>query len=252
MNLNDLLIYIDNHAKARGIRVFVVGGAVRDAFLVPDNCPHDIDLSTGDKSIYTLAYDLSKKFPGADFRIFDDRHTALRFDNFNVDFSSNFVSEGVKAYFRRKGIKATPLKEEMFSRDFTINTMMMNLKRDTVYDVTERGQTDITNKILRCPVSPEISLLDDLRRMLRAVKYSMKLGFMINDEEREVITKNARTVSDLPVPYVNKIVSEMLDMDIKKTIEELYELKLLKHVPLTRKLANILTKNRELAKYFRG
>lgn len=251
MNLNDLLIYIDEYSSSKGYRPFIVGGAVRDAFLFPDNVPNDIDISTGNKTIYNLAYDLSKKFPGADFRIMDDGHTTLTFVDFRIDFSNNFVSNGVKNILKKKGIKASPLKQEVFSRDFTINTLLMDLKRTTVYDVTERGVSDIKSKVIRCPVNPLTTLLDDPKRMLRAVKYSMRLGFRINDAEVDVIKNNAGKISELPAGYVNKIVGDILDVDEKLGVEKLYELKLLKHVPLSKRISKIMIQNRELAKYFR-
>ena len=247
MNLNDLLIYIDDYARNEGVAPYIVGGAVRDSLLFPDNIPEDIDITTGDKKVYNLSYRLSKKFPGADFKIFDDSHTALHFDNFRIDFSNNFTSPQVQSAMNG----ASSLKIEMFSRDFTANALLMNLKRDTIYDVTEKGVEDIKSKILRCPINPNITFTDDPKRMLRAVKYSMRLGFVIEDKAVAAIRKNAQLVRGLPVNYVKNIVSEILDMDPEKAIEEMYNLNVLRHVPLTKKLTQVLTRNRDLARYFK-
>lgn len=248
MNLNDLLIYIDDYARKKGIVPYIVGGAVRDHFLIPNSLPEDVDCTTGDKKIHGFSYELSKKFPGADFKIFDDNHTALQFDNFRIDFSNNFISPQIKEAMP----DASSLKLEMFSRDFTINAMLMNLKRDTIYDVTENGVEDIKNKILRCPVNPKITLLNDPKRILRAIKYSLKLGFTIEEDVTKVIKDNAKLVKELPMNYIKNIISEILEIDPQRGIEEMYKLGVLRYVPLTKKLTQVLTQNRDLAKYFGG
>lgn len=252
MNLNDLLVYIDDYAKSRGIMPYIVGGAVRDAFLFPNNAPKDVDITTGDKSIYNLVYDLSKKFSGAEFRIFDDRHTSLQFENFSIDFSSNFISKEVERILSKgkDNRKASNIKKEIYSRDFTMNTLLMDLKRTTVYDITEEGVSDINRKVIRCPVDPEITINDDIKRILRAIKYSITLGFEIGEKEQHTIKRNASRVREISSSYMDKLLSDMLDFNESETIKKLYELNVLKYIPINKRLTRVLM-NRELARYFR-
>lgn len=249
MTLDDLLIYIDDYSKANDYKIFIVGGAVRDHFLFPNSVPSDLDLTSGNKKIYKLGYDLSKKFPGVDYLLHDDGHAALVFENFRIDFSNNFTSRSVYNWLIKREKNISSLKHEMFSRDFTMNTLLMDLKRTTIWDMAD-GIRDINAKIIRCPVHPLITLLDDPKRMLRAVKYSIKFGFVINEAEEKVIKKYASKVRDLPINYVKKIVGEILELNQEEGIKKLYELNLLKNIPLTKKLTEVLTENRELAKYF--
>lgn len=252
MNLNDFLLYMDKYAEENGYKVYIIGGAVRDSFLKPEFLPADIDVTTGDKTIYSLGYGLSKEFSGSsNFILFSDGHSTIKFENFSIDFSNNFISGSVERVFEKRGEKASNLKKECYSRDFTINTLLMNLKRDTIWDTTKRGVADIKDKVIRCPINPVTTFMDDPKRMLRAIKYSLKLGFKINEEEESVIKRYAKAVENLPTNYVKNIVSDIIDIDAEKGIAKLYELKLLKHIPLTKKLTKLLTERRELIKYFR-
>lgn len=69
---------------------------------------------------------------------------------------------------------ATPLQDAL-RRDFTINALFYNLNTRQVEDYTG-GLQDLENRVLRCPLSPKETFMDDPLRLLRGIRFVGQLG----------------------------------------------------------------------------
>jgi poly(A) polymerase len=67
----------------------------------------------------------------------------------------------------------------VFRRDFTINTLVENLHKPGILDLTGLGMSDLRAGIIRTPLEPGATFRDDPLRMLRAVRFAVSLGFRI-------------------------------------------------------------------------
>lgn len=70
----------------------------------------------------------------------------------------------------------TPLEDAM-RRDLTINALFYNINTGVVEDLTGRGIDDIRARIVRTPLPPLTTLLDDPLRALRAIRFASRLNF---------------------------------------------------------------------------
>lgn len=70
--------------------------------------------------------------------------------------------------------------EDALRRDFTVNALFYNLHTQLVEDYTS-GLEDIRKSLLRCPLDPRVTFLDDPLRMLRGIRFSGQLGFRLDD-----------------------------------------------------------------------
>lgn len=70
----------------------------------------------------------------------------------------------------------TPLEDAM-RRDLTINALFYNINTAAIEDHTKRGFDDIRARIVRTPLPPLTTLLDDPLRALRAVRFASRLNF---------------------------------------------------------------------------
>lgn len=77
------------------------------------------------------------------------------------------------------------LKEDVMRRDFTVNTLAKSVSTGEIIDYTG-GLEDIKTKTLR--VLHDRSFIDDPTRILRALKFSIRFGFELDEH-----TKNFRT-----------------------------------------------------------
>ncbi|PXF41921.1 CCA tRNA nucleotidyltransferase, mitochondrial [Gracilariopsis chorda] len=70
----------------------------------------------------------------------------------------------------------TPYEDAM-RRDLTINALFYNINTRSVEDFTHRGMDDIRDRIIRTPLPPLTTLLDDPLRALRAIRFASRLNF---------------------------------------------------------------------------
>ena len=71
------------------------------------------------------------------------------------------------------------VREDLSRRDFTINAMALEVTADSPNLVDPfNGMSDLMGKVLRTPLSPEISFSDDPLRMMRAARFISNLGMI--------------------------------------------------------------------------
>jgi tRNA nucleotidyltransferase/poly(A) polymerase len=253
MKLNELLSVVKKVADNGGIsQPFIVGGVPRDRILGKRDKAlkiKDVDITTGDKESLKLAHLLSKILPESNYRVYDDGHASLDFRGVHLDFSSNFIAPGVRRELEKSGVKDIDnMKLELFSRDFTINTLLESLDFGAIYDLTGEGISDIQSGLIKCPIDPNITIGVDPRRILRAIRFSIKYGFRIDDALKSAIKRHRKKIQDIPVKFVQDKMSEIVSLDTDKGIDLLIEYKLLPLVPLTKTISDILIQKRELAR----
>ena len=84
--------------------------------------------------------------------------------------------------------RTNDLKEDAARRDFTINSMFMD-EDGNVMDYFG-GKDDLQNKIIRTVGNPDERFTEDALRILRAMRFSAKLGFAIEPETYASMQRN--------------------------------------------------------------
>ena len=99
-----------------------------------------------------------------------------------LDFWVDFAGLRGEAYAEDSRIpeitEGTP-EEDSHRRDFTVNALYYNLHSKQVEDFTLNGLNDLDKKILRTPLPPLKTFLDDPLRVLRGLRFASRLGFEI-------------------------------------------------------------------------
>lgn len=90
---------------------------------------------------------------------------------------------------------------DAFRRDFTINGLFYNIKDFSVIDWVG-GMKDIEKKIVRAIGDPEIRFQEDPVRMMRAIKFSARLGFKIEKKTLAAMKKYHKCILTAAVPRV--------------------------------------------------
>ena len=89
-----------------------------------------------------------------------------------------FVSARAESYppdSRKPVVRPATLEEDLRRRDFTINTLLMDLDGNITDPLG--GRADLEGRVIRTPAPPEQTFSDDPLRMLRAVRFASQLGF---------------------------------------------------------------------------
>ncbi|KAN0033003.1 hypothetical protein ACTA71_011210 [Dictyostelium dimigraforme] len=101
---------------------------------------------------------------------------------FQVDFNSLRSEEYSNENSRIPDITiGTPLSD-CLRRDLTINSLFFNLKTMEIEDYSGNGLDDLSNRIIRTPLNPLQTLLDDPLRAFRAIRFATRLKFKIEEQ----------------------------------------------------------------------
>jgi len=172
----DILTTIGEKADEIGYDAYVVGGFVRDLFLYRTN--EDIDIVIEGDGI-AFAKEFVKT---ADARIhsYEKFGTAVIIfpDGFKIDVASARM-EYYKSPAALPTVEMSSIKLDLFRRDFTINTLSIQLNPNRFGLLVDffAAQKDIKEKTIR--VLHNLSFVEDPTRVFRAIRFEQRFGFTI-------------------------------------------------------------------------
>ena len=177
--LNDNVIQI---IKAIDSDVYLVGGSVRDYLLGKTSYDKDIIV----KNAKQFAQDFCQKVDGTLIELDLENHI------YRVVLSDKINYVDVT--------EANNLESDLKRRDFTINSIAINLKNNEIIDVNN-GQQDLKNKIIRS--ISEQNIVEDPLRILRAYRFSAILGFEIENKTKQQIKKYIQLIKNPAIERIN-------------------------------------------------
>ncbi|RME26096.1 MAG: HD domain-containing protein, partial [Candidatus Zixiibacteriota bacterium] len=232
--MQTLSMQVVNEILSRG-RIYEVGGAVRDRFLVGPEKIKDRDyLVTG------IPYDdlarMLKRFGrvelvGRSFGVI--KFTQFHDDKpvtFDISLPRREHSTGVgHTDFAVDFDPALPVEEDLVRRDFTINAMALALDDETLVDPLG-GKRDIEHKVLR--MTSEKSFEEDPLRMMRAVQFAARFEFTIEPDTLQSMTAHAHLIDTISAERIAEEFNKLLLLARRPSIgfRLMLETGLLKHV----------------------
>jgi len=166
--------------NAAGKRLYLVGGIVRDQWLdLPADASADIDLTTDARpdAIKEIVEDWAEVIwtQGERFGTIGLRASGRAFE-ITTHRAESYTSDS------RKPIVAfgDDVDVDLSRRDFTINAMAIELPAGDLVD-PYGGATDLADRVLRTPLSAELSFSDDPLRMLRAARFATRFDLAIDE-----------------------------------------------------------------------
>ena len=254
MKLHDLLTLIEQTAEKNGLsKPFIVGGTPRDRVRGEAKEINDIDLTSQNGDSVDLAFACEEVIPYSHFQLFDDGHASMKIGALQIDFSNHFIIPQVDAELSKLGIKErTPLIREMYSRDFTINTLLQDLGFEKVFDITGQGVRDIKAGVIRCPINPELTISSDPKRILRALRFALRFDYTIDADLVKAIKKYRHLLKDASPDYVKDKANELIELDSAKALKMMIEFGLLSVIPMTKLISDKLIENKMLYYAFEG
>jgi putative nucleotidyltransferase with HDIG domain len=209
---NRIFEVISQASQELNVDSYVIGGFVRDLLLNRD-FKKDIDIVAVGSGI-ELALKVSQLLPNKPkVQVFKTYGTAmLRFEDTEIEF----VGARKESYHfesRNPVVENGTLEDDQNRRDFTINALALSLNAENFGELSDpfNGLEDLKNKIIRTPLDPDITFSDDPLRMLRGIRFANQLGFDIEGNSLDSITKNSERIKIISgeriVDELNKILS---------------------------------------------
>lgn len=204
--------YISQAAADLQLETYVIGGFVRDYFLQRNN-KQDIDIVAVGSGI-ELARAVAQLLPNKPkVQVFKTYGTAmLRYKDLEVEFVGA-RKESYNEDSRNPVVEDGTLEDDQNRRDFTINALALSLNKADFGNLLDpfNGLQDLKDKIIKTPLSPDITYSDDPLRMMRAIRFATQLNFTIEKKSFEAIARNAERLDIITreriVEELNKIMS---------------------------------------------
>lgn len=189
----------------KGLEAYVIGGFVRDLLL--ERPSKDIDIVVVGDGL-ALAEEAAKILRVKKVSLFKNFGTA----QFNYkDLDIEFVGARKESYqedSRKPAIEVGSLSDDQKRRDFTINALAIDLRKETFGQLIDPfdGLNDLEKGILKTPLDPNTTYSDDPLRMMRAIRFATQLNFQIERASLEAILANA---SRLQIISQERIMDEL-------------------------------------------
>lgn len=246
MQLREILNLLVKLSKEHNTSTpYITGGVPRDKLLGRLKDIEDIDITTGDSTVHTLARVFGQSV-GGDYKVLPDGHAQVVIDGMKIDFSSNYRAPGIKEYLQKAGIdNPTDMMMELYSRDFTVNSLLMTMDLGTIKDITGLGVNDIKRKLIRTNLPAKITLTNNTKRVARIIYLAAKLGFSVDDNIKEFIKSNPEIIKkDVKGKFLEDQFSKAASYDVEKTVELIDELGVWSYVPPIEPLVPYMVKGR--------
>jgi tRNA nucleotidyltransferase (CCA-adding enzyme) len=226
----DILRELGQVAVEAGFKAYMVGGSVRDLFLRQENLDLDIVLE-GDGIAF--AKRIGRIHPEVKVR------THKKFNTANLSFPGGLSVDVATArleYYKSPAalpvVELSSLKLDLYRRDFTMNTLAVQLAPDSFGQLLDffDGRRDIKEKVVR--VLHNLSFVEDPTRVFRAVRFEQRFGFKIG-KLTEGLIKNAIKIDAFKRLSGRRLFGEFQQMlSEEKALNCLLRLKELKLLPV--------------------
>ncbi len=213
-----------------GMRIYLVGGFVRDLLLRRRN--FDVDLVVEGDGI-AFAEEFTRR-ETCRVRSHQKFGTAVIIfpDGFKVDVASARM-EYYKHPAALPDVEHSSIKLDLYRRDFSINALAISLDRHRFGELLDffGGLHDLRERAVR--VLHSLSFIEDPTRVFRAIRFEQRLGFHIGVQSEYLLTNAVRRgfLGQLGGPRVlNELIAILNEPEPLAAIERMADLDLLKYL----------------------
>ncbi|MDD3859672.1 MAG: HD domain-containing protein [Bacteroidales bacterium] len=201
---------IEELSTESNIEVYVIGGFVRDKFLLREE-KKDIDIVVKGSGI-EFARQLAKKVGVKKVSVFKTYGTAMfKYDDTEIEFVGA-RKESYQVDSRNPIVEEGSIEDDQKRRDFTINALAISLNKNTYGQLSDpfNGLEDLKNRLIRTPLNPDITFSDDPLRMLRAIRFASQLDFKIDDDCFNAIKKNKERIKIITAERIHTELNKII------------------------------------------
>ncbi|KFI10129.1 poly(A) polymerase [Vibrio sp. B183] len=182
-----------------GFDAFLVGGGVRDLLLAQN--PKDFDIATNAtpeqiRQLFKNCRLIGRRFRLAHIMFGRDIIEVATFRGHHQETSKNISQQSKEGMLLRDNVYGT-IDEDAERRDFTINAMYYNIGDYAIHDYAG-GNEDLEDRLVRLIGDPETRYREDPVRMLRAIRFAVKLDFDIEEDTAAPIEEMSPLLRDIP------------------------------------------------------
>ena len=184
-----------------GYTAYLVGGGVRD--LLMGRTPKDFDVGTSAKpnelkKVFRNCYLVGRRFRLAQIRFGGKVIETATFRQ-NSQTVGEIIEHAVEGPMEDNTF-GTP-ETDAYRRDFTVNGLFYDIKDFSVIDWVG-GMKDLKDRVIRSIGDPNVRFQEDPVRMMRAIKFSSRLGFSIEPKTMAAMKRHHACILTASQPRV--------------------------------------------------
>ena len=178
------IAHLDRAFQNAGLRLFMVGGSVRDLLLRRPIHDFDFSVVASLEEIQAIAGSAGCE------------SVFVQSEKFGI---AGFGHGSVHGQIRSIAAGRTPdeaLAQDLSERDLTINSMALELRTSNVTDLFG-GRNDLASRIVRFVPDQYRTIKTDPIRMIRALRFSAELDFVLEAHSAKAIRSSAHLINDV-------------------------------------------------------
>jgi len=209
-NIWDNAVKVLYRLHRSGFQAHLVGGSVRDMLLGRE--PKDFDVATDAtpeevREVFRNCRLIGRRFRLAHVFFKDGIVEVATFRGSGSDPDGKQKVRSEDGMILRDNVYGT-LEEDAFRRDFTVNALYYNIADFSVLDYVG-GVDDLRAGRIRLIGNPEKRYCEDPVRMLRAVRFAAKLGFVIEAATAAPIPGLSELLEEVPAARLFEEVNKL-------------------------------------------
>lgn len=222
ITLPDKVKYIIDTLNNNGFEGYVVGGCVRDSIIKKQ--PNDWDITTS-----ALPEEMKALFEKTIDTGIQHGTVTIMLDNEPFEVTTYRIDGEYEDCRRPKEVFFTKdIVKDLERRDFTINAMAYHPNEGLLDPFG--GEKDLELRMIRCVGKAEDRFNEDALRMLRAVRFSAKLGFDIEKSTWEAIKRKSGLIAKVSVERIREELNKLLLSNYPERLFYLKELGLMQYI----------------------
>ena len=205
ISIPDYVAGIIGKLQANGFEAYAGGGCVRDSILGLE--PNDWDVTTN-----ALPQEVKRLFRRTVDIGIEHGTVKVMHKNDGVEITTYRIDGEYEDSRHPKEVTFTPdLKEDLRRRDFTINAMAYSNSTGLI-DLFG-GKEDLKTGIIRAVGDPKERFSEDALRILRALRFSARFKYDIEDETKQAMVLLAPTLSRISAERIREELEKMIVSD---------------------------------------
>lgn len=221
----EYVTHVTTSLEKAGFEAFLVGGCVRD--LLMERTPKDWDVTTNatpeeimplfEKTVYENTYGtvgvciLSNNSTDTVTHVTSTNNVTRETPKYDIVEVTPYRIEANYSDFRHPDeVKfSKKIEDDLRRRDFTVNALAFNNKGQII-DLY-KGQNDIKDKVIRAVGNAKNRFQEDALRMLRAVRFSTQLDFIISHETISAIVDNSHLLKNISMERIRDEFTKIIE-----------------------------------------
>ena len=209
-----------------GYEAYLVGGCIRDLLL--GYKPKDFDIATSATPEQIHKTFKRSRLVGRRFRLVHIMFSSRKYIEVST-FRSGKVKTARNGAIVRDNLYGT-LQEDAFRRDFSVNGLYYDIQKSQVIDYVD-GLEALNNSEIRMIGKPAERFQEDPVRMIRAIRFKVKLGAIIDPIISKSISKQAHLLANVPAARLyDEFIKLFHNENAYEVFEQLLKFGLLKYL----------------------